>query len=40
MGSAAFTAQYQQNPVPPDGALVRIERLNLVDAPPARDEVH
>jgi predicted phage terminase large subunit-like protein len=40
MGSAGFTAQYQQNPVPPDGALVRIERLNLIDATPARDEVH
>jgi len=40
MGSAGFTAQYQQNPVPPDGALVRIERLNLNDALPARNEVH
>jgi predicted phage terminase large subunit-like protein len=40
MGSAGFTAQYQQNPVPPDGALVRIERLTLIDTPPARKEVH
>jgi predicted phage terminase large subunit-like protein len=40
MGSAGFTAQYQQNPVPPDGALVRIERLNLIDTPPARNRVH
>ena len=40
MGSAAFTAQYQQNPVPPEGALVRIERLNLIDTPPARKKVH
>jgi len=40
MGSAGFTAQYQQNPVPPDGALVRIERLNLIDVLPARDEIH
>ena len=40
MGSAAFTAQYQQNPVPPDGALVRIDRLNLIDKPPDRSEVH
>jgi predicted phage terminase large subunit-like protein len=40
MGSAAFTAQYQQNPVPPDGALVRIERLNLIDTPPPRQKVN
>jgi predicted phage terminase large subunit-like protein len=39
MGSAGFTAQYQQNPVPPDGALVRIERLYLIDTPPTRGEV-
>jgi predicted phage terminase large subunit-like protein len=40
MGSAGFTAQYQQNPVPPDGALVRIEWLTLIDTPPARNRVH
>jgi hypothetical protein len=40
MGSAAFMAQYQQNPVPPDGALVRIERLNLIETPPPRKRVH
>jgi predicted phage terminase large subunit-like protein len=40
MGSAGFSAQYQQNPVPPDGALVRIERLNLIETPPPRNKVH
>jgi predicted phage terminase large subunit-like protein len=40
MGRHGFSAQYQQNPEPPEGALVRIERLNLIDTPPDRKRVH
>lgn len=31
LGARAFSAQYQQNPVPPEGAVVRIERMHLID---------
>lgn len=30
LGAYAFSAQYQQNPVPPDGAVVRLERIKQV----------
>jgi len=38
LGSAVFSAQYQQNPVTPEGAVIPVDRLTLVDQPPARDE--
>jgi len=38
VGSAAFSAQYQQNPVPPDGAVIRLEKLCLVDELTPRDQ--
>ncbi len=34
LGSRVFSAQYQQNPIPPDGAIVRIEKLSLVEDVP------
>jgi predicted phage terminase large subunit-like protein len=34
LGSRVFNAQYQQNPIPPDGAIVRIDKLSLVDSVP------
>lgn len=34
LGTRAFNAQYQQNPIPPDGAIVRIEKLSLVEDVP------
>ena len=36
LGSAVFAAQYQQDPVPPDGAVISLEKLCLVDALPQR----
>lgn len=38
MGRVAFAAQYQQRPVLPDGAVIDMKKLKLVDAPPAKDE--
>lgn len=38
MGKAAFAAQYQQNPILHDGAVIDLKRLLLVDVPPAREE--
>jgi predicted phage terminase large subunit-like protein len=38
VGSAAFNAQYQQNPVPPDGAVIRIDKLCLVEKLFPRDQ--
>ncbi|MDG1416442.1 MAG: phage terminase large subunit, partial [Maricaulis sp.] len=38
VGSAAFSAQYQQNPVPPDGAVIRIDNLSLGDKLFPRDQ--
>ena len=37
LGSAVFSAQYQQNPVAPEGAVIHVDQLNFSDAPPARD---
>lgn len=34
LGTRVFNAQYQQNPIPPDGAIVRIEKLSLVEDVP------
>jgi len=38
MGPQAFSAQYQQNPVLPEGNLVRIEWFGRVDELPEREE--
>jgi predicted phage terminase large subunit-like protein len=38
MGPQAYAAQYQQNPVVPEGNIVRIEWFGRVDALPAREE--
>ena len=38
MGRVAFTAQYQQRPVLPDGAVIDMKQLKLVDAPPTKEE--
>lgn len=35
LGSAGFEAQYQQNPLPPEGNIFRRSWLNLVEEPPA-----
>ncbi|MGE3511456.1 MAG: phage terminase large subunit [Vicinamibacterales bacterium] len=37
MGSFAFSAQYQQQPVPPEGMLIRKDWLTFFDALPARE---
>lgn len=34
MGPVAFSAQYQQRPVPPEGAVINVSRLHLVDEAP------
>jgi predicted phage terminase large subunit-like protein len=38
VGSAAFSSQYQQNPVPPDGAVIRLDKLCLVEERFPRDQ--
>ena len=38
IGNQAFEAQYQQNPVPPDGALLRMDRLHFYDELPCEGE--
>lgn len=38
LGSAAFSAQYQQNPVAPNGAVIPVDKLCLVDALPERSQ--
>ena len=37
MGSAAFNAQYQQNPIAPDGAILRWEWFGVYDDRPPRN---
>jgi predicted phage terminase large subunit-like protein len=39
LGSMNFAAQYQQNPVPPDGNAIRREWLRYYDVPPPLDLV-
>jgi predicted phage terminase large subunit-like protein len=39
IGSYAFGAQYQQNPVPPDGARIRWEWFGVYDEQPPRSEL-
>ncbi|WP_273144046.1 phage terminase large subunit [Oceanicaulis alexandrii] len=36
MGRVAFAAQYQQRPVLPDGAVIDMKKIKLVDRPPER----
>ena len=38
LGTRVFNAQYQQNPIPPDGAIVRIEKLTLAEDIPDGSE--
>lgn len=38
IGAAAFSAQYQQKPVPPDGAIIAIDKLSLTENIPDRLE--
>ena len=38
LGNPAFEAQYQQNPVPPDGALLRMDRLHFYNELPSECE--
>ena len=38
LGNQVFSAQYQQNPVAPDGNLIRLEWFGSYDAPPERHE--
>lgn len=38
LGAATFAAQYQQNPVPPEGAVIHIDKLNLSNQTVARSE--
>lgn len=38
IGRVPFAAQYQQNPVLPEGAVIDIAKLTLVDKPPAKEE--
>lgn len=37
LGSAAYSAQYQQRPVPPDGNLLKMEWFRTYDSPPAHE---
>jgi predicted phage terminase large subunit-like protein len=37
MGSMAFSAQYQQRPIPPEGNLIRREWLRFCNVSPARE---
>lgn len=39
IGSYAFSAQYQQNPVPGESDFLRLERTNLVERPPERGDL-
>jgi len=39
IGPYAFGAQYQQNPVPPDGATIRWEWFGIYDEQPPRNEL-
>ena len=39
MGSAAFAAQYQQRPVPPEGNLIRTEWLRSYDLLPEKESL-
>ena len=39
-GPAVFAAQYQQNPVAPEGNLIRIEKFARYDGPMEREEFH
>lgn len=36
LGPQAFSAQYQQDPVPPEGALFKLEQFGRYDEPPPR----
>lgn len=36
MGSRVFAAQYQQNPTPPDGNMIKVAWLGRYDVPPGR----
>ncbi|WP_158291538.1 phage terminase large subunit [Marinicauda algicola] len=38
IGRVAFAAQYQQSPVLPEGAVIDIGKLKLVDKPPTKEE--
>lgn len=38
MGVVAFSAQYQQNPVAPEGNLIQMQWFGSYDEPPAREE--
>lgn len=38
MGAVAFSAQYQQNPVAPEGNLIQMQWFGSYDEPPARHE--
>jgi predicted phage terminase large subunit-like protein len=40
IGPSAFGAQYQQNPTPPDGNLVRWSNVQFYDEAPERDQLH
>ena len=39
MGGSDFEAQYQQNPTPPDSALIEWNRIQTYDEAPARDQL-